>query len=113
MRTGGPLTYQRGDYGVIKTLVTLKISSGPLPSINDLSLKPSGHSTIFVAGNKDLIFCRQRRKRISSMFDIEDRRQRQKSFMFVSRTQQVSVASDKNILPQRQKSCCVRKVLAR
>ena len=38
------------------------------------------------------------------MFDIEDRRQRQKSLMFVSRTQQVFVASDKNLRPQRQKS---------
>ena len=42
-------------------------------------LKPSPHSTIFVDGNRDLVFCRQRRKRISSIFDNEDRRQRQKS----------------------------------
>ena len=52
-------------------------------------LKPSAHSTIFVAGKRDFVFCRQRRRRRSSIFDIEDRRQRQKSFMCVSRTQQV------------------------
>ena len=69
-------------------------------------LKPSAHSTIFVAGNKGLLFRRQRRKRTSGMLDIEDRRQRQKSLMFVSRPQQVFVASDKNLCPQRQKSCC-------
>ena len=60
-------------------------------------LKSSAHSTIFVAGNRDLVFCRQRRKQTSSIFDIEDRRQRQKSFICVSRTQQVFVASDKNL----------------
>ena len=96
-------------------------------------LKPSAHSTIFVAededfcrwrrklavcgkhiqnmifvaGNRDLVFCRQRRKRIFSMYDIEDRRQRQKPFICVSRTQQVFVASDKNRRPQRKQSSCV------
>ena len=36
--------------------------------------------------------------------DIEDRRQRQKSLICVSHTQQVFVVSDKNLRPQRQKS---------
>ena len=34
-------------------------------------IKPSAHSTIFVAGNRDLVFCRQRRKRISSIFVLK------------------------------------------
>ena len=75
------------------------------------TLKPSAHSTIFVVGDNDLVFFRQRRKRISSMFDIEDRRQRQKSFLCVSRTQQIFVASDKNCLPQRQKSSSSAKII--
>ena len=60
------------------------------------NLKPRTQSTIFISGNKDLDFCRQRRKPISSMFDLEDRRQRQKSLICVSSTQQVFVASDKS-----------------
>ena len=68
---------------------------------NLATLKPSAHRTIFVTGNRDLVFCHQRRKRISSIFDIEDCRQRQKSFisnMFSSLTTEdkTSVASDKN-----------------
>ena len=78
--------------------------NGPLFVYFPSYFKPSAHSTTFVAGNRDLVFCRQRRKRISSIFDIEDRRQRQKSFICASRTQQVFVASDKNLRPQRQQS---------
>ena len=75
------------------------------------TFKPSTHSTTFVAGNRDLVFCRQRRKRTSSIFDIEERRQRQKSFIYVSSTQQVFVGNDKNLRSQQQKSCCVRSAL--
>ena len=88
------------------------ISSPPALTTKPLrsreKLKPSAHRTIFVAGSRDLVFCRQRRKRLFSIFDIEDRRQRQKSFVCVSRTLQLFVASDKNLRPQRRKSCCVR-----
>ena len=52
----------------------------------NVSLKPSAHSTIFVANNRDLVFCRQLRKRISSIVDIEDRRLRQKSFLCFQHT---------------------------
>ena len=53
-------------------------------SVLSHSFKPSAHSMIFVAGNRDLVFCRQWRKRISSIFDIDDRHQRQKPFICVS-----------------------------
>ena len=71
------------------------------------SLKPSAHSTIFVTGNRDLVFCHQRRKRMSSKFDIEDHRQRQKSFICVSRTQQVSSPATKIfILSDENRAVC-------
>jgi len=60
------------------------------------TLTPSAHSTTFIAGKRDLVFCLQRRKRISSILDTEDSRQRQTSFICVSCTQQVLVASDEN-----------------
>jgi len=67
------------------------------------SFRPSTKSTIFVAGNRDLVFCRQRRKRISSIFDTKDRRQRQESFMrfpghskFSSPATKIILLSDEN-----------------
>ena len=93
--------------GIFKRIVVFMLAVLTLLLQNTSSFKPSAHSTIFAADDKDLVFCRQRRKRNSSMFDIEDHRQRKQSLMLVSRTQQVFVASDKNLGPQRQKSCCV------
>ena len=49
----------------------------PIPFIKHPQLKPSAHSTIFFAGNRDRVFCRKRRKRIYSIFHIEDCLQRQ------------------------------------
>ena len=74
-------------------------------------LKPSAPSMISVAGNKDLVFCVSGEKEFLACWilkiivsDKNLRPQRQKSLMFVSRTQQVFVTSDKNLRPQRQKS---------
>ena len=72
-------------------------------------VKPSAHSAIFVAGNRDLVFCRQRRKRMSSIFDIEDRRQGQKSFICVCRTQQVFVAEDEVFVAEDEDFCRQRR----
>ena len=75
------------EHRVLRSSTTLDFKAFFLPPSPVLTppairhLKPSAHNTNFVTGNRDLVFCRQRRKRLSSIFDIEDRRQRQKSFI--------------------------------
>ena len=58
-------TYQRVEQPTIlaKSRDTLQIFNLDGTFLPLLPLKPSAHSTIFVAGNRDLVFCRQRRKR--------------------------------------------------
>ena len=78
-----------------------------LPNTN--LLKPSAHCTIFVAGNRDLVFCRQRWKRMPSIFD----KKRSSSatnllYVFPAHSKFSSPATKISVLSQKNCAVCAR-----